>query len=163
VALARDILEEIARAHPRLDGPRRAHELGRRLITRLIEGVIGETARRLRALAPRSADEVRRADAAIVAFSAGMAARERAIKRFLLPRMDRHARVARSMADAEAVVCDLFARYAQEPQAMPVDWGQGADQDEEASRMRRIADFIAGMTDRYALVEHARLFSATPD
>src|SRR5262249_26607513 len=133
VALARDILEEIARAHPRLDGPRRAHELVRRLITRLIEGVIGETARRLRALAPRSADEVRRADAAIAAFSAGMAEGARHVKASPRPRVYGRARVARIMAAGGAVVCDLLARYAKAPRAMPVDGGQGADQDEEAS------------------------------
>ena len=84
VALARDLLDEIAHAHPRLDAPRAAHELVRRLITRLIEDVTAETGRRLGALAPRSADDVRRAKPRSVDFSAAMAETDRAIKEFLL-------------------------------------------------------------------------------
>jgi dGTPase len=87
---------------------------------------------------------------------------DRAIKGFLYPRMYRHARVMRIMGEAESVVGDLFARYVQHPQEMPSDWAH-AQGDEDGQRMRRIADFIAGMTDRYALVEHARLFPTTPE
>jgi len=75
--------------------------------------------------------------------------------------MYRHARVARIMAEAEGVVGDLFARYSAKPEEMPTEWVQEAD--EEPDRTRRIADFIAGMTDRYALIEHARLFDVTPE
>lgn len=163
VTPARHILVEIGRAHAGLDATRTAHELVRRLITRLIEDVIGETGRRLHALAPRSASDVRKAAAPVASFSAGMGEGDRAIKSFLHGRMYRHARVARIMAEAEEVVCDLFAHYASEPAAMPADWAQGADTADAAARMRWIADFIAGMTDRYALVEHARLFPVTPE
>ena len=65
--------------------------------------------------------------------------------------------------DAESVVCDLFARYADEPQEIPAEWAQNVRADDGETRLRRIADFIAGMTDRYALIEHARLFPATPE
>jgi dGTPase len=77
--------------------------------------------------------------------------------------MYRHARIRRIMGEAEDVVRDLFARYIAAPADLPVEWAQSADADEEPGRLRRIADFIAGMTDRYALVEHARLFEATPE
>ena len=133
----------------------------RRLITRMIEDVIAETGSRLRALAPRTADDVRHATAPVGAFSAAMAEADRAIKGFLYPRMYRHPRVMRIMGDAERVVCDLFARYAQSPRTFRRN-GRRAGTD-EAARLRRIADFIAGMTDRYALVEHARLFASTPE
>jgi dGTPase len=163
VVLARDILREIRAAHPGLDPGRVVHELGRRLITRMIEDVIVEIRGRLDALAPRSTDDIRRADAPVGGFSAGMGEADRAIKGFLYPRMYRHSRIMRIMTEAEGVVCDLFARYTANPDDMPPEWAERAEAGDEGSRRRRIADFIAGMTDRYALVEHARLFAVTPE
>ena len=61
------------------------------------------------------------------------------------------------------MVCDLFARYAATPADLPADWAHGVEAGDDDGRLRRIADFIAGMTDRYALVEHARLFDSTPE
>ena len=106
---------------------------------------------------------MRDAAAPVGGFSAQMAEADRAIKGFLYPRMYRHARIARIMGEAEAVVCDLFARYAAQPADLPADWAQARRPGDEAARLRRIGDFIAGMTDRYALVEHARLFDSTPE
>jgi dGTPase len=163
VELTADILKEVRAAYGPLDATRAAHEMIRRLIARLIEDVLAESGRRLKSLAPRSADEVRQAEAAVVGFSSGMAAADRAIKDFLYPRMYRHPRVMRVMGDAETLVCDLFAHYAAAPQDMPPEWLQSAEAAEEPERLRHIADFIAGMTDRYALVEHARLFERTPE
>jgi dGTPase len=158
-----DILREIRDAYARLDSGRESHELMRRLITRLIEDVIAETGRRTQALAPRCAADVRLAGQPTVGFSAGMAAADRAIKDFLNVRMYRHARIVRIMGEAEGVVCDLFGRYVAAPEAIPVEWAQNADTSDEPGRLRRVADFIAGMTDRYALIEHARLFEMTPE
>jgi dGTPase len=163
VPLVTDILGDIRAGQGNLDAHRLEHELVRRLITRLIEDVIGETGRRLQALAPGSAEDVRRAEAPVGAFSAPLAQADRAIKGFLYPRMYRHERIMRIMDDAEDVICDLFAHYVQKPRDMPAEWGQGIESGEGDGRMRRIADFIAGMTDRYALVEHTRLFASTPD
>jgi dGTPase len=163
VALVQDILAEIRRTHPHLDSGRMVHELVRRLITRMIEDVIEETGRRLRALSPRTADDIRTAGAPVGAFSAAMAEADRAIKGFLYPRMYRHTRVMRIMGEAEGVVCDLFARYAAQFAALPAEWVERSEAGDEVHRLRRIADFIAGMTDRYALVEHARLFDSTPE
>jgi dGTPase len=163
VELIGEILRQIRASHARLDAAREAHELMRRLITRLIEDVIVETGRRLRALAPRRAADLRLAGEAAVGFSSGMALADRAIKGFLGVRMYRHERIGRIMGEAENVVCDLFARYAAAPEDVPAEWVQNADAGDEPVRLRRIADFIAGMTDRYALIEHARLFEATPE
>jgi dGTPase len=163
VDLVRDIRLEIRAAYPVLDAGRAAHELVRRLITRLIEDVIAEAGHRLRVLAPRRAADVRLAGGPAVGFSAVMAAADRAIKGFLRERMYRHARIQRIMDEAEDVIRDLFARYIAAPADLPVEWAQSADADEEPGRLRRVADFIAGMTDRYALVEHARLFEVTPE
>jgi dGTPase len=78
--------------------------------------------------------------------------------------MYRHERVMRVMRDAERIVSDLFARYQADPAAMPAEWLPSENQAEtEAERARRIGNFIAGMTDRFALTEHRRLFDSTPD
>jgi dGTPase len=157
------ILQEIRDAYDHLDTARMTHELVRRLITRLIEDVAVEAAARLRALAPRDAADLRLAAETVIAFSAGMAASERAIKNFLKLRMYKHARIGRIMQEAEGVITDLFARYLAAPQDLPVEWAPQVEKGEDAGRLRRIGDFIAGMTDRYALVEHARLFEVTPE
>jgi len=161
--LAGDIVAEIAARHPGLDPPRRAHELVRRLITRMIEDVLAESARRLARLDARSVDDVRGAQAPVVAFSPAFAEADRAIKAFLLPRMYRHERVMGIMREAERVVRELFARYLAAPHDLPEEWRAGLDPDDAGARARHIADFIAGMTDRYALMEHARLFDSTPE
>ncbi len=163
VPLIRDILRQIRKEHPTLDPSRLVHELVRRLITQMIEDVIAETGARLRALAPRSADDVRHAAHPVGAFSSAMAEADRAIKGFLYPRMYRHDRIMRIMGDAEGLVCALFARYLEQPDDMPAEWAQIVDSGDAAARSRHIADFIAGMTDRYALMEHARLFDSTPE
>jgi dGTPase len=158
-----EILGEIGAQHGKLDSARLAHELVRRMITEMIEDVIAETRNRLRVLSARSAHEVRRAGSAVGAFSPAMAEADRAIKGFLHARMYRHARIMRVMNDAERVIFDLFTRYAAEPETIPADWAHAGRCDDPASSLRRIADFIAGMTDRFALVEHARLFGSTPE
>jgi len=157
------IIGDIRTAYPGLDAARQVHEVIRRLIGLLIEDVIAETGRNLAALAPGSADDVRRAPAAVAGFSAAMGEADRAIKSFLKTRMYRHARVMRVMDEAAGVVRDLFARYSGHPGDLPAEWREGLPGLGEAARARRIADFIAGMTDRYALAEHARLFDSTPE
>ena len=156
-----EILAEIAAKHAALEPARRTHETIRRVITRMIEDVTAESRRRLDALAARSAAEVRAADATVIAFSPAMQAADAAIKGFLYPRMYRHDRVMRVMGDAERIVSDLHAHFSAHPETLPAEWGEALH--EPATRARRIADYIAGMTDRYALTEHARWFSDTPE
>jgi dGTPase len=163
VTLPGRIIDEIYTAYPRLDSSRLVHELIRGLIGRLIDDVIAESSRNLAALSPRSADDVRYASASIAHFSAAMAEADRAIKSFLQKRMYRHERVMGVMDEAAGVVRRLFARYSEHPGDLPAEWSEGLANADDATRARRIADFIAGMTDRYALVEHARLFDSTPE
>lgn len=163
VAFLREILASVRQAGAAIEPARAGHELVRRVIARLIEDVIGETALRLSRLAPRSVDEVRAASAPVGAFSAAMAEADRAIKNFLYPRMYRHHRVTRIMGEAETVLSDLFRRYVEHPGDLPADWSHGPAAGDAASHLRGIGDFIAGMTDRYALIEHARLFQTTPE
>ena len=163
VALPREIIAGIRTAYPALEPGRLVHEFVRRLIGLLIEDVVAETGRRLAALAPANADDVRQADSAVVGFSPAIAEAERLIKGFLETHMYRHERVKRVMGEASDVVRDLFARYSAHPGDLPAEWRAGFDDLDQASRARRIADFIAGMTDRYALAEHQRLFDLTPE
>jgi len=163
VPLPGRIIGLIGATYPGLDAHRLVHEFIRQLIGLLIDDVVAETGRRLEALAPRSADDVRRAAAPVAGFSPELGEADRAIKSFLKPHMYRHARVMRVMDQAAGVVRDLFARYSAHPADLPAEWQEGFLGLDEASRVRRIADFIAGMTDRYALAEHARLFDLTPE
>ncbi|HEX3937886.1 MAG TPA: deoxyguanosinetriphosphate triphosphohydrolase [Xanthobacteraceae bacterium] len=163
VPLPGRIIAGIQAAYPALDGHRTVHEFVRQLIGLLLDDVVTETGRRLVTLAPRSADDVRGASSAVAGFSAAITEADRAIKGFLETHMYRAARVMRVMDQAAAVVRDLFARYSSHPGDLPLDWQEGLAGLDEASRARCIADFIAGMTDRFALAEHARLFDSTPE
>ena len=163
VPLIASILSKIDAQHPGIEPARRVHETMRALITRMIEDVIAETGRRVAMLKPRSAADVRDAPRPVVGFSPAMEKADRDIKGFLYPRMYRHDRVMRVMADAERVVHDLFVHYVTTPADLPAEWGEGLDITDTSGRARRIGDYIAGMTDRYALVEHAKYFKGTPE
>jgi dGTPase len=161
VPLVGDILAEIAGRHPRIETARQVHELVRRLITRMIEDVIARSEALIAGCRPGCADDIRRSGAAVVAFSPAMAAADRTIKSFLFPRMYRHPRIMRIMGEAEAVVRALFERYQRDPDELP--WRRLRGAPDTPVSARQIADFIAGMTDRYALSEHMRLFDSTPE
>jgi dGTPase len=161
VPLISEILADIAARHPRIEMARQVHELVRRLITRMIEDVIARSEGLIAACRPGCADDIRRAGAPVVAFSPAMAAADRTIKSFLFPHMYRHPRILRIMGEAEAVVRSLFERYQRDPQELP--WRRQAASSDTSVPAREIADFIAGMTDRYALSEHMRLFDSTPE
>jgi dGTPase len=162
IALTANLLGDIRRQYPGLDRQRQAYELIRRLITTMIEDVIAESFRRLDRLAPANADDVRRAGVPIVGFSFELEASDRAIKRLLTERVYRHRRVMRVMEQAEAVVGRLFQRYWNDTGALPDEWRADAGS-ADAGRARQIADFLAGMTDRYALAEYRRLFDERLD
>jgi dGTPase len=163
--LAAAMIADIAKHYPGLDDDRRGAELVRELISYLIGAVVSEARRRLEAAAPKSVDDVRNHGDVLIAFPAGVAQAEAEIKSFLKQRMYRHPRVMRVMGDAESILFDLFARYQRTPGDLPTEWlpPDGGDTETETARARRIGNFIAGMTDRFALTEHQRLFDSTPD
>jgi dGTPase len=160
-----DLIAEIDRRYPALDDLRRGAELVRELISHLIGAVISEAHRRLEAARPGSVDDVRNYEKALVAFPPVVARSEAEIKAFLKQRMYRHARVMRVMGDAEQILFDLFARYQERPDDLPAEWlpPKGGQGESETDRARRIGNFIAGMTDRFAMTEHQRLFDSTPE
>jgi dGTPase len=163
VPIAARALAEVRRSYPGVDGTRLLYEVNRRLITAMIDDVTAETARRLAALAPDSVEDVRAAGQALVAFSGEMREELDRLRAFLAARVYRAPRIARIMGEAEQVVSDLFARYSEDRAALPPEWREQAPPPGTRAYARHIADFIAGMTDRYALAEHRRLFDATPD
>ncbi|MDP1581806.1 MAG: deoxyguanosinetriphosphate triphosphohydrolase, partial [Bradyrhizobium sp.] len=163
--LTAGMIAEIARHYPDLDDVRRGAELVRELISYLIGAVVTEARRRLDMIRPKSVEDVRNLGDVLITFPPEAARAEAEIKTFLKLRMYRHPRVMRVMGEAEQILFDLFARYQQSPGDLPAEWlsRDGGDQETEAQRARRIGNFIAGMTDRFAITEHQRLFDLTPD
>jgi len=157
------ILEELKWRYPGLETPRLLNELNRRLITRMINDARSETVTRLEALKPEDADAIRHAGRPTAAFSESMTAELDTLRSFLRERVYRHDRVMAIMGRAEQVVADLFQRYKDDASALPPNWSDQAPDRGSPAYARHICDFIAGMTDRYALAEHARLFDVTPD
>jgi dGTPase len=158
-----EMIAGIAKHYPVLDDARRGAELVRELISYLIGAVFSEARRRLEAARPKSVDDVRSHGGALIAFPPEVAQAEAGIKSFLSQRMYRHPRVMAVMNDAEQILCDLFARYQEAPAVLPAEWRPPDGKDTETERARRIGNFIAGMTDRFAITEHQRLFDSTPD
>lgn len=144
-------------------GARVVYEISRTMITAMIADVVAESRRRLATLAPGSPDDIRAASGAVVAFSAPMTSEVKALKAFLFARVYRHERVMHVMRAAERIVADLFRRYMKDTGDMPEAWSAAARRLPNLKRPRLIADFVAGMTDRYAIAEHRRLFDATPE
>jgi len=163
VSLPWKILEGVRQRYPRLDDVRTVHELMRRQITAMVEDVIVAATANLERVGPRSADAVRAAGETMVTFSAEMGAAEKELKAFLYKHLYRHEEVMRVRAGAEQIVRDLFDVYFADPRAMPDGWREGLDRAEDRIKARSVADFLAGMTDTYALKEHRRLFDRTPD
>ncbi|RUX23541.1 deoxyguanosinetriphosphate triphosphohydrolase [Mesorhizobium sp. M2A.F.Ca.ET.042.01.1.1] len=163
VGLPGSILKGVRAKYPRLDNVRTGHELMRRQITLMVEDVIASTTANIERLKPDSADAVRAAGETLVTFSAGMAVAEKELKAFLYKHLYRHPEVMRVRADAEQIVRELFDVYFADPRAMPDGWREGLDRAEDRIKARSVADFLAGMTDTYALKEHRRLFDHTPD
>lgn len=159
-----DIVREIEQLHPGLETARAIHEIVRRVITRLVEDVITWSREQLQASGVASPKDIRNAGRTLVGFSPEMAQIDGALKRFLYPHMYRHPRVVKVRNEAMAVVDRLFSHFCRYPDDMPGEWRSHALQlgDEQARYLRLIADYIAGMTDRYAIAEHRRLFGQAP-
>jgi dGTPase len=136
-------------------------ELVRDQIGRMTDDLLGETRRRLAEADPADVAAVRAAGRPLAGFSAGMAAETAVLKAFLRTRMYRHPRVAALRDPSKLVVAGLFAALHADPAAMPADWA-AATPATEPDRARHVADFIAGMTDRYALKSYSQLVGPSP-
>ncbi len=152
------ILRGVEKLYPGLERSRLIHESLRRLIAAMVDDVILETQRRFTEARIKSANDVRSLGKALVGFSEQTAAAEKQLKTFLFANMYRHTRVNRMTSKARRVVHDLFTLLLAEPQLLPDDWRGESDEPKSMRTARRVADYIAGMTDRFALDEHSRLF-----
>jgi len=162
----RDIGSEIEAFYPGLEKQRIIHELVRRLITHFIEDAIEESKRRLSEAHIDSVEQIRSRSEAVVAFSEATTSVDRLIKSFLFQHMYRHPDIMRIRSDANEVIVNLFRSFFAEPELMPKEWAQtaaGLKPKDEARRARLVCDYIAGMTDRFALAEHKRLFDVAPE
>ena len=143
-------LRTVRAEYPRLAERRTLYEAIRRMLSAQIYDVIDATGAALQAAAPHSADDARRAGV-LVMFSAEMRAQSSALKRFLFANLYRHPQVVDTTAQARQVVRELFAAYLDRPAELRPSFAERPD------RERAVADYIAGMTDRFALREHERL------
>lgn len=158
VPLVGPVFADIKARYPGLERSRLIHEAVRKLISLMVGDLLAETRRRLAEAKPRSADDVRALGRPIVAFSQEMQEHDRALKAFLFKRMYRHYKVNRMTSKAKRVVRDLFALFLQEPDGLPPEWQARTNGPGTPRTARVVADYIAGMTDGYALREHERLF-----
>lgn len=163
VTLPGRILAAVEERYPGLDPVRRGHELMRRQITAMVEDVIVSAKSVLEDIDPKSPADIHDAGRTIVTFSPAMQAEEKELKTFLYANLYRHREVIEVRRRAEQIVRDLFDAYFADPSAMPKGWREGTNTAEEGVKARHIADFLAGMTDTYAVKEHRRLFDHTPE
>lgn len=163
VPLVADILDEISNDYPHLEDSRLIYEVNRRLITAMVEDAVGETRRRICALNPADTGAIRVAPNPVVAFSGTMNAACDELRFYLLSWVYRNERVSRVMSDAQRIVRDLFGRYMDDQDALPREWMERTDSGDEKARARQVCNFIAGMTDRFAVGEHLVLFDDTPE
>ncbi len=152
------VFEQVAARYPGIEPSRLIHEAVRRMIDLMVTDLLAETNRRLREAAPASAAALRALNAPVVAFSEPMRQNDRALRDFLFKHMYRHERITRMTAAARVVVRDLFAIYMERPEHLPQEWQSAEARADNPVRARLVADYIAGMTDRFAQEEHVKLF-----
>ena len=155
--LVGEIVRGVSARYPGLEPGRAIHETIRALVDHLVRDLVRETGARLEKLAPRSVEDVRGAGRPMVAFSAETSLIDKALRQFLTQRFYRDYRVNRMTSKARRIVRELFNHFMAEPETLPTPWQAILDGGETAPA-RIIADYIAGMTDRYAIVEHRRIF-----
>ncbi len=141
--------------HGKLPPTRLIHETVRRGVRAMVADAVAETRRRLDKVRPETADDVRMAGQALVAFSDSMAETDQALKIFMRDRLFRHPRIKAESGRAGIVVADLFGALSARPETLPPGWQRRADGTRRTARI--VADYIAGMTDRFAESEHARV------
>ena len=147
-------MEEARAQYPSLSQRRLVHETVRRMIGTLVSDLIAQTARNIAAAAPKDIDEVR-GGAQLAGFSAAIQSEQLALKQFLRTHLYQHYRVTRMTVKAQRIVRELFEAFLSNPRLLPPQYQEKAKMDTP----RSIADYIAGMTDRYAIKEHRRLFA----
>jgi dGTPase len=164
VAGFREPYAQVLERWPGLTGRRQIHEVIRRMINRQVTDLVTTSQAAIDALAPGSIDDVRRANEPLIRLGEEEHERHLALKRFLRTNLYRHYRVHRMSMKAGRIIKALFEIFMQDPRLLPESARERTSElestDGSAGRARAIADYIAGMTDRYAIDEHERIFSA---
>jgi len=158
VPLVGPIFADVTRDYPDLDESRKIHEAVRRLIGAMVDDLFAETTSRIADLGPKTAQEIREAGAPVAGFSEQMRNNDAGVKAFLFEHMYRHYKLNRMTSKGRRVVKDLFQLLVREPGCLPNDWREKVKAADEETMAQTVADYIGGMTDRFALDEHRRLF-----
>jgi dGTPase len=161
--LVGEVVEEVRHLHAGLEPTRLGHEVHRRLIDRMVRDLVQETGRRLQGYNARDLAAVREAAEPVVAFSAAMASMIAELRGFLHERMYRHYKVNRMSLKAHRLVTELIEVLMSNPDCLPGRWRELAGGAGSSRTAGAVRDYIAGMTDRFALDEHDRLFKLTRD
>ncbi len=162
IPLVGTALAEVLKLYPDLDRNRTIHETVRRVISAMVADVLGQAQKNISKIKPKSVEEVRHHNYPLVTFSAQMKENNRVLQQFLSARMYKHERVTDIMERAQRVIRDLFEAYMSDEKLLPQDWREDAPISDQSRYARQVCDFIAGMTDRYALDQHKRLFDLDP-
>ncbi|MBL6959429.1 MAG: deoxyguanosinetriphosphate triphosphohydrolase [Rhodospirillales bacterium] len=158
VPLVGPVFAGVRKAYPDLDESRLIHEAVRRMIGEMVTDLLSETKSRLTDAAPKTAADIRALKAPVAAFSESMQENDKALKAFLFENMYRHYKLNRMTSKGRRVVMDLFTLLLNEPECLPDDWQGWAGEPGSVETAQLVADYIADMTDRYALDEHRQLF-----
>jgi dGTPase len=149
---------EVDRLYPGLEKMRRRHEALRRVFGRMVEDVIAVAQNRLAAAQPKSVDDIRHLGTTVIRFSKPLYQELKAIRSFLFHRMYRAPSVMQERAKVTTIVNDLFPLFMARPDLLPAEWRADVEAARDPVTLARIvADYVAGMTDRFAIQEHARL------
>ncbi|MFN3816935.1 deoxyguanosinetriphosphate triphosphohydrolase [Brevundimonas sp.] len=159
VPLIGPILHRTRKDWPDLDNRMIRLEAVRRMIGAMIDDVLAETERRIAEDGIVTTEDVRTASRTLVQFSGPMMEDLGRLRAFLYERMYRHYRVNRTRSQARRILSEMFALFMREPDVLPPEWSGKARSEEPDRRARAVCDYIAGMTDRYAIEEHRKLFS----
>ena len=154
IAIFRRHMDQALKAYPTITGRRLINETVRRMIDTLVTDLIDASSRAIRVAGVKSMEDVRNAKP-LIGFSPAIYKEQLALKRFLRDNLYQHYRVARMSTKARRIVSDLFGVFQADPKVLPPEFQARAKTD----KPRAIADYIAGMTDRYAILEHRRLFA----
>jgi dGTPase len=158
VPLAASVFENVARDYPGLERDRARGEAVRRLIGVWVGDLVEESQRRIDFYKPQCSDDVRQLPQGLVGFSDDMLTKAGQLRKFLHARMYRHWKVNRARSQARRIVHELFDVFLAEPDTLPPEW-YARHSDETAKSARLVCDYIAGMTDDFAIDEHRRLFN----
>ena len=157
-----DILVNLHKLYPNCEQNRLVHELSRRLISYFVQDILNETVLALAALNPQSVDDIRSAGKPVICHSAAAADALSQLRTFLFKYSWRHFKVNRMTSKSKHLLTELFERLLDEPNLLPTEWQAALENKDGEQKARIIADYVASMTDRYALLEYERIFEPGP-